>query len=168
MTPTQPRWWQRVALRFAFTRIGSWLFSRTLHYVDLCLMGVSGGRLSVPRVFGGVPVVRLTTTGAKTGKDRTVPVLGIRDGERWILVASNWGSEEHPAWYYNLKANPEVTLTYNDQSGRFVAREATEEDRENYWRRARKLYPGFDRYQERSGERRIPTVVLTPSGREGP
>lgn len=163
MTPTEPSWWQRLALKVSFSRAGTWLFSRTLHHVDRVLLGLTGGRASVPRLFGRVPVVRLTTTGARTGKERTVPVLGLRDGERWILVASNWGREEHPAWYYNLKADPSVTLTYDGRSEGFVAREATGDEREACWRLARERYPGLERYQDRAGDRRIPTVVLIPA-----
>lgn len=160
-----PRWWQRLGQRFAATRAGSWFFSRTLHHVDRALLRVSSGRLSVPKLVAGLPVVRLTTVGAKTGEERTVPVLGLRDGDRWVLVASNWGGEDHPAWYHNLRATPEVELTHEDRTDRYVAREATEEEREEYWDRATELYLGFEPYRRRSGDRQIPVVVLTP--REG-
>ena len=126
--PAQPALWQRFVQRIAATRPGSWLFSHTLHHVDRFLMGVSGGRLTVPGLLAGLPVVWLTTTGAKTGKERTLPVLGLRDGDRWVVVASNWGNETHPAWYYNLRANPEVELTYREQRGAYVAREADPEE----------------------------------------
>lgn len=159
-----PRWWQRLAMWLASTRVVVWIFSRTLHHVDRVLLNVSGGRLSIPGVFTGLPVVELTTTGAKTGEDRTVPVVGFRDGEKWILIASNWGDEAHPAWYHNLKANPEVTLSHDGQPNRYEAREATDDEREAYWRRAEEAYFGFDVYQQRAGDRVIPVVVLEPKG----
>ena len=74
-------WWQRLAQRFASSRIGSWLFSYSLHHIDKLLLRLSRGRVAIPRNLGGLPVVRLTTTGAKTNKKRTVPVVGLRDGD---------------------------------------------------------------------------------------
>ena len=162
MSEAGPNRWQALAQNVAFSRPGAWLFSRTLHHVDRFLLRLTGGRLSVPRLLGGVPVVLLTTTGAKSGKARTVPVLGLRDGDHWLLVASNWGRDHHPAWYYNLRANPEVTLTHVDVSTRYVAEEATDDDREEYWQKAMQTYPGFERWQDRTGEREIPMVVLHP------
>lgn len=110
----------------------------------------------------GAPIVELTTIGAKTGRERDVPVLGMRDGERWIVVASNWGREEHPAWYHNLKANPDVKLTYKGRTGRYVAREPTGDERDEYWRRVADLNPSLETYRQRSGDRRIPVILLTP------
>jgi deazaflavin-dependent oxidoreductase (nitroreductase family) len=133
-----------------------------LHHVDPVLMRLSGGRVSVPEVLAGLPTVRLTTTGAKTGKARTVPVLGLPDGERWVLFATNWGGDRHPAWYHNLRANPEVELTYRDDTGRYVARDATADERATYWDRARALYVGFEAYKRRT-DREIPIVVLEPA-----
>lgn len=111
----------------------------------------------------GGPVIRLTTIGAKTGKERPVPVFGLRDGDRWVVIASNWGREAHPAWYHNLKANPEVKVTARDQTGEYVAREATGDEREEYLNQIAELNPGLETYQKRSGERSIPVVVLSPS-----
>lgn len=139
------------------------LLARTLHRVDLLLMRVTGGRVSLPGVLVGLPVVRPTTVGAKTGKERTVPVLGIRDGETWILVASNFGAERHPAWYHNLRADPTVELAHDGRTEEYVAREATGTEREEYWERAVEVYPDYERYRETAGDRRIPVVVLTPT-----
>lgn len=165
-SPPEPRWWQRLLQRVAATRPGTWLFARTAHHVDRVLMRLSQGRLSTSNVLAGLPTVRLTTTGAKTGKNRTVPVMGIPDGDEWILVASGWGSESHPAWYHNLRATPEVRLDYRGETRRYVAREATGEEREHYWERATDLYVGFEPYQERAGDREIPIIVLRPAETE--
>lgn len=150
--------------RVAATRIGSWLFSHTLHHIDRILLAVSRGRISVPKLFAGLPVVRLTTIGAKTGKQRTVPVLGLQDGEKWIVVASNWGGDNHPSWYYNLQSNPDVKLTINDQTSQYVARDATEDEWGTYWKQATDLYVGFEPYQNRTNDRQIPIVVLEAQG----
>ena len=142
--------------------VGTRLLSRTLHYVDLFLMRLTDGRISVPGSLLGLPVVRLTTAGARTGKERTVPLLGLRDGGNWVVVASNWGGERHPAWYHNLRADPEVKLTYGGQTDRYVAREATGRERAEYWERAKEFYPDYETYERTAGDRHIPVVVLTP------
>lgn len=161
---TKLPWWMRLSLRVSATSAGTWLLSRTLPQFDRFLKRVSGGRLTLPRVMSavGAPIVKLTTTGAKTGTERNVPVLGLKDGERWIVVASNWGREEHPAWYHNLKANPEVKLTFKNQTGQYVAQELTGEEREAYWNRIKDVNPSLDTYQQRAGDRQIPIVALTP------
>lgn len=156
-------WFQRQIQRLAATWPVAWVFSYTLHHVDRLLLQLSGGRYSIPEVFAGLPVVRLTTTGAQSGEERTVPVVGFRDGERWFLVASNWGGESHPAWYHNLSANPAVELTAGDETRSYVARDATGEEREAYWQRAVEAYGGFEAYRRRSGDREIPVVVLEPA-----
>ena len=158
----EPSWWQRGLQRIAATSLGSRIFSHTAHHVDRVLLALSGGRVSTAEVLAGLPTIRLTAVGAKTGKERTVPVMGMRDGDAWVVVASNWGGERHPAWYHNLRANPEVKVTYRDRTRRYVAREATGEEREAYWTRAKRLYRGFEEYERRSGDRDIPVVVLEP------
>lgn len=165
MSQDQPeiRWWQRTVQRITATRAIAWIFSYTLHHIDRVLMGVSGGRVSLPKLLAGLPVIRLTTTGAKTGKKRTVPLLGLQDDDKWVVVASNWGSDRHPAWYHNLRTNPEVKVTYNNQTGDYVAREATEDEWETYWHQAIDLYVGYEAYQRRSDDRQIPIVVLEPA-----
>ena len=79
-----------------------------------------------------------------------------------MVIASNWGRSNHPSWYHNLRANPEVTLSMKGHTRTYVAREATVEDRERYWRRAVDLYKGYAFYQQRTGGRKIPVIVLTP------
>ena len=157
-----PRWWQRLLQKIPSTAVGAWLFSRTLHHIDPYLLRLSGGDISIPQVLAGLPTVRLSTIGAKSGKKRTVPVLGLPDDERWVVFATNWGGENHPAWYYNLRANPEVELTYKDRTETYVASDATDAEREVYWDRAKQMYIGLEAYQRRT-DREIPVVVLTPA-----
>ena len=125
-------------------------------------MGLSKGRLSVPSLVTGLPVVMLTTIGAKSNLTRTVPVVGMREGETVILIASNWGSTRHPAWYHNLRAHPDATLDIHGRRGTYVARPVTAAEREQYWQRAANLYRGFSAYAQRTGGRDIPIMVLTP------
>lgn len=159
---SSPRRWHRFVQKLASTTAGAWLFARTLHHVDPFLLRISGGAVSLPQVLAGLPTVLLTTTGAKTGKRRTVPVLGLDDGERWVVVATNWGGENHPAWYYNVRANPAVELTWKGRTETYFARDATDEERAAYWDRAKQLYVGFEAYRQRT-DREIPVVVLTPT-----
>jgi deazaflavin-dependent oxidoreductase (nitroreductase family) len=107
----------------------------------------------------GLPIIALTTTGARSGRPRTVPLVRVPDGERLILIASNWGQAKHPAWYYNVKANPQVTITRDGVTRPYVAREVVGEERAACWGRAVALYPGYRGYAERAG-REIPVVVL--------
>jgi deazaflavin-dependent oxidoreductase (nitroreductase family) len=108
----------------------------------------------------------VTTTGARTGKPRTLPLLCIRnkdDPTLFALIASNWGQRHYPAWYYNLKVHPQVTCTLAGQVGRYVAREAVAEEYERFWRYAADTYLGYPMYKQRiGGRRRIPIMVMTP------
>lgn len=144
------------------SRIGATLFSYTLHHIDRVLMGLSKGRLSVPGVVTGLPVVMLTTMGAKSTLPRTVPLVGMRDGEKVILIASNWGSPRHPAWYLNLRTHPDAAIDVGRRRQTYVARQATDAERAQYWERATKLYRGFAAYAQRARGRQIPIMVLTP------
>ena len=120
----------------AASRLGAWIFARTLHPLDRLLLRLSRGRVSIPGVLTGLPVVMLTTIGAKSGKLRTVPVVGLSDGDKVVVIASNFGQARHPAWYYNLRAHPEATLELPGRTGRYLAREATPAEWQIYWRRA--------------------------------
>lgn len=164
MTQSQPdpRWWQRLVQVIPSSRPGAWLFSHVLHHIDRPVMRATGGRVCLTEITAGLPIVRLTTTGAKTGKERTVPVGALQDGDKWVLIASNWGSEKHPSWYYNLMENPEVELSRKGQTNEYKAREASGEERENYLEQIREVYRGIEPYEQRSGDRQIPIVVLTP------
>lgn len=160
--------WMRATLWFSATRVGAWLLTRTLPRLDRALLRLSDGDVSIARVISalGGPVIQLTTIGAKTGKERTVPVFGLRDGDRWVVLASNWGRERHPAWYHNLRANPELEVTFRGDTGEYVAREATGEERERYLDRLHELNPAVDTYQSRSGDRPLPVMLLSPADDE--
>lgn len=140
----------------------SWVYSYTLHHIDGVLMWLSGGRLTVPGVLAGLPVVKLTTRGAKSGQPRTVPVIAIPDGDKFVLIASHWGRKRHPAWYYNLRANPEATISVAGRAGTYVVRETAGDEREAYWQKAVSVYAGYAAYKIRAANRQIPVLVLTP------
>jgi deazaflavin-dependent oxidoreductase (nitroreductase family) len=153
---------QRVLQRFPASQLGAWIFARTLHPLDRVILRLSHGRVSIPGVVAGLPVIMLTTTGAKSGKPRTVPLVGLSDGDKVVVIASNFGQAHHPAWYYNLRAHPEAMLELPGRTGRYLAREATPAEWQTYWRRATEVYIGFPEYQKRTHGRAIPIIVLTP------
>jgi deazaflavin-dependent oxidoreductase (nitroreductase family) len=107
----------------------------------------------------GAPVLLLTTTGRKSGKERTTPLIYGRSGDDVLLVASDGGAPKSPPWYHNLKANPDVGVQIWGERFRARARAATSEERPEMWRTMVGHWPYYDRYQEMT-EREIPVVVL--------
>ena len=98
----------------------------------------------------------LTTTGAKTGRPRTLPVLGLPDGEDTIVIASNFGRPRNPSWYHNLRANPRATIVVDGISREVVAHELSGAERERGYRRGEEIFPGFSRYVRWAPARQIP------------
>ena len=150
---------QQTVRRLFATRPVAWLSARTVHHIDAAVLRLSGGRATASAILSGLPLLELTTTGAKSGRPRTVPLIGIPDGQRIILIASNWGQARHPAWYHNLKANPSVTVTIGGVAHSYTARELAGEERATAFARAASLYPGYSGYAKRTG-REIPVVGL--------
>jgi deazaflavin-dependent oxidoreductase (nitroreductase family) len=107
----------------------------------------------------GSPILLLTTTGRKSGKQHTMPLIfGEADGSQ-VLVASKGGTPEHPAWYLNLEANPEVGVQVKGDTFRARARTAEGEERERLWKSMNEIWPHYDEYQTKT-TRQIPVVVL--------
>jgi len=156
------RGWRLVVQRLVSWQPATDFFSHFVHYLDLLSLKISKGRFSPSGFLAGWPIITLTTTGAKSGLLRTLPLVGIQDGEKIILIASNFGRPNHPSWYYNLKANPEARLVVGGREGEYRASQTTDKERDLYWQMAVSTNIGFNRYQERAGSRRIPIVVLTP------
>jgi deazaflavin-dependent oxidoreductase (nitroreductase family) len=109
---------------------------------------------------GAAPFLLLTTTGRKTRRLRTTPVLYLEDGRDFVVVASFGGNDMHPAWYLNLKECPEAEVVIRGERRRVIAREITSEKKELIWRGLVKLYPQFEIYQQRTS-REIPLLRLT-------
>lgn len=146
---------------------GAWLFARTLHHFDRPVLRLSHGRYSLTSRVTGLPVVAVTTIGAKSGQPRSLPLIAIPDGENVILIASNFGQRHHPTWYYNLRAHPEVQLTYEGKTVAYLARETDGAERERCWRRAVDLYSGYAEYKERASQRKIGVFLLAPQTKLG-
>ncbi|MCV7378012.1 nitroreductase [Mycobacterium alsense] len=107
----------------------------------------------------GRPVVLVTMTGAKSGKRRYVPLMRVEKDGRYAVVASKGGAPDHPSWYFNLRANPAVTLQDGDKVVALTAREVEGAEREQWWRLAVDAYPPYAEYQAKT-ERQIPVFVL--------
>ena len=113
-----------------------------------------------------MPVVVLTTVGARSGKLRKTPLMRVEHDGVYAVVASQGGAPTHPLWYHNLKAHPEVELQDGTRKGDYRARGVTGEEKATWWTRAVAAYPDYADYQART-ERQIPVFVLEPA-RTGP
>jgi deazaflavin-dependent oxidoreductase (nitroreductase family) len=153
---------QRSVRRLAATGPGSWLFARVLHRIDRPVYRLTGGRHTFATLVSGLPVVMLTTTGARTGLRRTAPVLGLPTPDGLAVIASNYGQDRHPAWYYNLRADPTGEVSIGGVTRRFRAVEADGERRRRIWNQGLRAYPGWSQYERRAANRRIAIFVLEP------
>jgi len=109
----------------------------------------------------GMPILLLTTTGRKTGRPRTTPLLYVTDGENIVVVASNAGRPRHPLWWLNLEKNPEAEVQVRNKKRRVKAVEATGEERERLWRLVVGMYTEYEEFQK-TANRQIPVAVLRP------
>ena len=151
---------QRLLRRLAASGPGSWLFARILHHIDRPVYRLTGGRHTFATLVSGLPVVMLTTTGARSGLPRTVPVLGLPTADGIAVIASNYGQARHPAWYHNLRANLEGEIAVDGSRRRFRAVEAQGERRDRIWQQGLRVYPGWSQYERRAPNRRIAIFVL--------
>jgi deazaflavin-dependent oxidoreductase (nitroreductase family) len=154
---------QRGTRRFASSGPGAWLFARLSQRIDQPVYRLTRGRHTLGSIVAGIPVVMLTTTGARSGQPRTVPVLGLPTADGLVVIASNFGQHRHPAWYHNLRANPEGEVVVDGTKRRFRAVEAEGERRERIWNHGLRIYPGWSQYERRASHRRIAVFVLEPA-----
>jgi deazaflavin-dependent oxidoreductase (nitroreductase family) len=138
------------------------LITPLAHRLDRLVLRLSGERTTAVGLLAGLPLVTLTTIGAKSGQLRRVPLVGIPDGERLILVASNFGQGHHPAWYHNLVKTPHAAVTIGGVTRDYTARQAAGAEYDRCWQLAVSLYAGYAAYKTRTGGRQIPIMVLTP------
>ncbi|MGW0790509.1 nitroreductase family deazaflavin-dependent oxidoreductase [Streptomyces sp. NPDC002911] len=112
----------------------------------------------------GMPVILLTTRGAKSGKLRKTPLMRVEHDGEYAVVASLGGAPKHPVWYYNVQADPQVELRDGTVVQDMVAREITGEEKALWWRRAVEAFPDYADYQTKT-DREIPVFVLSPAGK---
>lgn len=149
----------KVMQAFAQTRLGGKLFITVFPAIDRRLMPLTRGKLSTGM---GQPVVLLHVRGAKSGIERSVPLLATKTGEQVLIVASKAGAVKHPAWYHNVKANPDVELTIDGGRQPMHATVAQGAERDRLWEIVCDNYTGYATYQQRAGDRLIPVVSLSP------
>jgi deazaflavin-dependent oxidoreductase (nitroreductase family) len=153
---------QRALRRFAASGPGSWLFARVLDPLDRVTFRVTKGKHLASSMLSALPVAMVTTTGARSGQSRTVPLLALPTEDGLAIIGSNYGRPKHPAWRHNLRANPEGDVDVEGRKWAFRALEVEDERRERIWREALRTYPGFSAYASRAAPRRISVFILNP------
>ena len=151
---------QRFMQTIASSRPGSWAFSKVLHHADRQVFKLTKGRSTVPTIVTGLPVVMVTTTGAKSGLDRTMPLLAIPVDGDLAIIGTNFGQTSTPGWVFNLEADPHATVTYREHEVPVVARPADTDEYDTALAAAAKVYPGYDKYRERISGREVRVFVL--------
>src|SRR5260370_18437520 len=126
--------------------------------IHLALYRLTGG--AIGGAMGGQKIVLLTTTGNKSGKPRTVPIMCFEDGGRRFVIASAAGNPKTPAWFTNLPKNPSVTAELRGEKYAAKAEVLPPEERAVIWKKALAVAPGFGDYEKKAGERGIPVVEL--------
>jgi len=137
--------------------------ARALPRIDRGFYRLSRGRTTFSAWISGLPIVMLTTTGARTGQPRTLPLLGLPDCDRLVLIASNFGRTSNPGWYHNLLAHPDAVVTWLGLAVKMRARELKGEERQRYVARGLQMYPWWEQYHQRAAPREIPVIMLEPS-----
>jgi deazaflavin-dependent oxidoreductase (nitroreductase family) len=136
--------------------------------VDYSLLGDEHVRVyresngEVGYYWNGAPTLLLTTTGRKSGEPRTSPLIFARDGDDYLIVASVGGMPKHPAWFHNLRANPNASIQVKGDQFDVVAREASTEEKPRLWEIVNEVWPNYETYQSRT-ERVISVFILTPT-----
>jgi len=157
--PTKPHPIRKALIEpVARTEAGRWWLINVAPKLDPFFYRISGGRLtSVP-----MPMLFLTHTGARSGRKSKTPLVYFTDGEDAIVIASNYGRKNHPAWYYNVKANPEVEVSVAGRTGRYRAQIASADDRERLWKLVVQVTNAYADYVERAEGRTIQIIRLSP------
>jgi deazaflavin-dependent oxidoreductase (nitroreductase family) len=138
----------------------SWPVLRRLMTLHTVAYRATGGRIG-HRVPGAPPMLLLDHVGAKSGVKRTTPLVYVDDGRDIVLVASKGGNPKNPAWYHNLKANPDTSVQVGSKQKLVRARVATDVERKRLWPKAVETYSGYEGYRKRT-DRKIPLIVLEP------
>jgi deazaflavin-dependent oxidoreductase (nitroreductase family) len=151
---------RRAVRRTAATRPLALLYGRIQQPTDTFVFRLTHGRTTLSSWLAGMRLVMLTTTGAKSGLPRTLPVLALDDGDALVVIASNFGRPHHPAWYRNLRAHPDARVVVDRATREVRARELEGAERDRHFARAVAIYPGFERYRTWAAGRRIPVIRL--------
>ncbi len=147
------RWlmWQPVSAALAYI----------LEPADRWMDRLTGGRHTFTG-WVGLPIIKLETIGARSGLRRVHFLLGLQDGDRLVVIGSNFGRPHHPAWVHNLRAHPQCRVHVHGRSRLCRARELEGEERERLWQLALEYYQGYAAYARRAAPRRITVWSLEP------
>ena len=156
--PTKPRRFKALIEPLARSEAGRWWLINVSPRLDKAVFQISGGR------FTTIPadLLVLTHTGARSGAERESLLLYFTDGDDLIVMASNYGRERHPGWYYNVKANPDVKVHAAGRLGSYRAEVTEGEERERLWRLAKQLTETYADYEKRASHRTIQVIRLVP------
>ena len=161
MDPDRMTFRRKVLVPLFNNRVGYWYLTTVAPRIDATVTPATQAWLSS---LPGTPLLLITTTGAKSGKQRTHPLMYWSRGQDVILMASNFGRETHPAWFFNVKAHPEVTLQFRGKRGKYRARVAAGAERDELWERAKDFIANYRTYEHRAaGKRHIQVVVCSPA-----
>ena len=135
---------------------------KRLNYFSVLMYHLTGGRAYRGGPDSPAGFLQLTTTGRKSGKQRTVHLLYIRDGSAYVTIASNGGRQRNPGWLFNVRSNPQVTMQVHGAQVSAVAEIAGPEKRRELWARLLEIAPFYEGYEKRT-QREIPMVLLRPA-----
>ena len=159
MMKIKPNALQKLLHRFLMIRWVTAFFAPRVHRLDKAFLELTKGKHSIAEILGW-PIVEITTLGAKSNQPRTMPLIGVIDNEKIALIASSFGREHNPGWYYNLKAHPECDVLFKGRTRKYIARETEGDEYNHYWKMAVSYYIGYEKYKERAAPRHIPVMVL--------
>lgn len=145
----------------AATRPAAWTLARLLPPLDRMVLRRSHGRRTLTQPLAGLPVITLTSTGAKSGQPRTTPLIAVPVGDDLALIGTNFGQRATPDWAYNLEAHPQATVTYRDRAVAVEARRATAAEADAIIAASAHVYGGYRRYRARITGREVRVFVLT-------
>jgi len=132
-----------------------------LSYFSVTMYHLTGERAYRGSADSPAGFLKLTTTGRKSGKQRSTHLIYIRDGSAYVVTASNGGKQRHPGWFFNVRSNPQVTIQVQDTQLSAVAEVAGPEKRKELWARLISIAPFYAGYEKRAS-REIPMVILRP------
>jgi deazaflavin-dependent oxidoreductase (nitroreductase family) len=157
----EPNAAQRAMWHVSSSRPGAWVFAKSGPHLDRFLLRLSNGQVTLARLVAGIPVITIVTTGARTGRTRTTPLLGVPFAGDLAVIGTRFGLKGTPGWYYNLRADPAIQVMYRDKSTAAVAREVQGEERQAIWEQARQIYGGYEAYARRIKDRQIHIMLLS-------
>lgn len=159
--------WSAILRRLGATRIGVWVIKHVVSPLDRWLYQRTGGRrVALGKPLG--PLLLLTTTGRRTGKEHTTPVYYLRDGTQLVLCNVNPGFEHPNPWTLNLRANPLARVQIGSEQSIYQAREASQAEIDHYWPQLVQIWPAYQKLFERSEQRVVFLLERLPSSHAAP